>query len=96
MEKEIILNAHSSKEGVEISVKHLGLETSQKEIPRIFERFYQVTRAYSRNLGGCGLGLSIVKPIVEAHGGTLSARSLPEQGSTFTIHIPFVKTNPPQ
>ena len=96
MEKEIILNSHSSKEGVEISVKHLGLGIPQKEIPRIFERFYQVNRAYSNNLGGYGLGLSIVIHLEEAHCGTLSARSLPEQGSTFTISIPYLKGTPPQ
>lgn len=95
-EREIILKACSNKDGVEISITDLGLGISQKEIPRIFERFYRVNRTHSRNVGGTGLGLSIVKHIVEAHGGTLSVQSLPEEGSTFTFTIPSAKDNTPQ
>ena len=90
-EKEIVLKASSNNEGVEISVTDSGLGIPEKEIPRIFERFYRVNRTHSRNLGGTGLGLSIVKHIVEAHGGTISVQSLPDQGSTFTVTIPSVK-----
>ncbi len=55
---------------------------------RIFERFYRVDRARSRNLGGTGLGLAIVKHLARAHGGEATVQSTPGQGSTFTLELP--------
>jgi signal transduction histidine kinase len=54
----------------------------------VFERFYRVDRARSREQGGTGLGLAIVKHIVLAHGGSVRAESQPGAGSTFTIELP--------
>ncbi len=58
--------------------------------PRVFERFYRVDKARSREKGGTGLGLSIVKHIVILHGGEVSVRSVPGEGSTFRFEIPTV------
>ena len=71
-----------------INVKDQGPGIPEKQIPRIFERFYRVDKARSRELGGTGLGLSIVKHISLAHRGRVEVRSELGQGSTFTIHLP--------
>lgn len=61
----------------------------QADLPRLFERFYRVDRARSRDLGGTGLGLAIVKHIALAHGGDAAVSSLPGQGSSFCIRVPL-------
>ncbi|OYO16841.1 two-component sensor histidine kinase [Enemella evansiae] len=73
---------------VELTVSDSGIGIAAKDVPRIFERFYRVDYARSRDNGGTGLGLSIVKHIAGAHGGTVSVWSKLGQGSTFTIRIP--------
>ena len=71
-----------------IRVRDSGCGIPEEHIPRLFERFYRVDKARSRQLGGTGLGLAIVKHIVLAHGGQVMVESIPEKGSTFTIHLP--------
>ncbi|MDO5500462.1 MAG: ATP-binding protein [Propionibacteriaceae bacterium] len=73
---------------VELTVTDNGLGISAKELPRIFERFYRVDYARSRDNGGTGLGLAIVKHVTAAHGGTVSVWSHLGHGSTFTIRLP--------
>lgn len=73
---------------VEASVRDTGIGIPESELPRIFDRFYQVERAVTRKTGGTGLGLAIVKNIVEAHGGNISVKSSVGQGSTFTFTLP--------
>ncbi len=73
---------------IEISVTDTGEGIPAEELPNIFERFYRVDRSRSRRTGGSGLGLTIAKRLVEAHGGKITAVSEPGKGSSFTFTIP--------
>ena len=75
----------------EISVSDQGIGIPEKDLERIFERFYRVDAARSRVTGGTGLGLSIVKHIAINHGGEVSVWSVEGAGSTFTIRLPEAK-----
>ena len=71
-----------------ISVRDQGRGIAKEHLSRLFERFYRVDRARSRQQGGTGLGLAIVKHITQAHGGHVLVESAPKEGSTFSIHLP--------
>lgn len=73
---------------VEIAVTDQGIGIDAEELERVFERFYRVDQARSRNTGGSGLGLSIVKHTVQNHGGDVRVWSQPGRGSTFMIRLP--------
>lgn len=75
---------------VEIAVVDQGIGIDSQDLPRLFERFYRVDPARSRDTGGTGLGLSIVKHVVADHGGEVTVWSQPGKGSTFTIRLPLV------
>lgn len=79
----------SSSDGVvEIAVTDQGVGIPEDELDRVFERFFRSDPARSRNTGGSGLGLSIVKHVVQNHGGDIRVWSQPGSGSTFTIRLP--------
>ncbi|MCF8335024.1 MAG: sensor histidine kinase [Bacteroidales bacterium] len=74
---------------IEVTDNGLGIE--QKDIPRIFERFYRVDKSRSREQGGTGLGLAIVKHVIEAHNQTINVRSTPGKGSSFAFTLSKAK-----
>jgi two-component system phosphate regulon sensor histidine kinase PhoR len=73
---------------VEVFVRDTGSGIPPEDLPRLFERFYRVDKARSRELGGTGLGLAIVKHLVRAHGGEVRVESQLGQGSTFLFTLP--------
>lgn len=87
----ITLRWYADEEGAVVEVQDSGIGIAEKDQARIFERFYRVDRARSRELGGTGLGLAIVKHLAQAFGGSVGLTSLPKQGSTFRIRLPLAK-----
>lgn len=78
---------------VEIVITDQGEGIPERDLDRIFERFYRVDQARSRTTGGTGLGLAIVKHAVQNHGGDVRVWSQPGRGSTFTIRLPEASAN---
>jgi signal transduction histidine kinase len=87
-EKRIALRAWRDDDRVVFAIEDNGIGIAPRDLKRVFRRFYQVDRSLAREAGGCGLGLSIVDFIVRAHGGEVSVKSAPGQGSTFTVRLP--------
>lgn len=79
----------SDEPGVDVAISDNGIGISEADQARIFDRFFRVDFARSREHGGTGLGLSIVRHVAEVHGGTVRVWSKPGQGSTFTLHLPL-------
>jgi signal transduction histidine kinase len=80
------LTDHGDAVELEVSDQGRGIDAAQHE--RIFERFYQADAQSTRDVGGFGIGLSLVRRFVEAHGGTVTVRSTPGAGATFTVRLP--------
>jgi two-component system phosphate regulon sensor histidine kinase PhoR len=86
---EINVDVHPEDGSAVLSVQDSGVGIPQKDQARVFERFYRVDRARSRETGGTGLGLSIVKHVAENHGATVDVQSRLGEGSTFTVRFPL-------
>ncbi|MGI6678391.1 MAG: two-component system histidine kinase PnpS [Dehalobacterium sp.] len=82
------IKAQEEETSLKILVKDTGMGIPAKELPRIFERFYRVDKARSRQMGGFGLGLSIVRHMVENMGGTIGVESEENKGSIFWFKLP--------
>ncbi|NLA54085.1 MAG: cell wall metabolism sensor histidine kinase WalK, partial [Clostridiales bacterium] len=82
-----------TREGRDIilTVNDNGPGIKSENLPHVFERFYRIDKARSRDSGGTGLGLSIVRQIVTLHGGTIRAISEEGKGSTFIVNLPIHK-----
>jgi len=85
---EIFVNIEDMNEWVEISVRDNGVGIEKKHLDMIFDRFKQVDKSLSRNAEGTGIGLSLVKSIVELHGGSISVESEYGKGSKFIVILP--------
>jgi two-component system sensor histidine kinase SenX3 len=85
----VAVAAHPIGDLVELTVSDQGVGIPSSDLERVFERFYRVDRARSRETGGTGLGLSIVKHIASIHGGDVRVWSVEGQGSTFTMRLPL-------
>ena len=87
----IVVKIEDSHSHVHLSIKDQGLGIPQKDIPHLFQRFYRVDKARSREQGGTGLGLAISKEIIELHGGKIWATSVEGKGSTFGFDLPYLQ-----
>ena len=93
---EVTVSAQRHNGMVQVAVADTGVGISPEHLPRLFERFYRVDPARSREDGGTGIGLAIARSVVEAHGGHIRAESELGKGSTFTFDLPVAPAAPPE
>lgn len=86
---EIFISIQESHNKVTTIVRDQGLGIPQKDLPHLFERFYRVDKARSRDQGGTGLGLAISKEVIELHGGKIWVESREGYGSSFIFELPY-------
>jgi signal transduction histidine kinase len=80
---------------VNLTVKDSGIGISKEDLPHIFDRFFRVKGKATRHITGSGLGLSLVKEVVEAHKGYVDVKSDPGRGTTFTLSFPLTEIRQP-
>ena len=84
----IIINAQNRGGFVETKIADTGVGVSKVDLPRIFDKFFRIRTEYTRKVIGSGLGLPLVKAIIEAHLGTITVESELGKGTTFIILLP--------
>ncbi|MEU1118716.1 MULTISPECIES: ATP-binding protein [unclassified Streptomyces] len=82
------ISCRTTADGVLIEVADTGTGIDAADLPHVFDRFWRADKSRTRATGGSGLGLSIVRKLVEAHEGTVTAQSVPGKGSLFTVRLP--------
>jgi len=87
----LTVSAQNGKALLEVADNGIGILSDA--LPYVFDRFFRVDKARSRDLGGAGLGLSIVKSICAAHGGRVEVQSTEGRGSRFKVELPLATTN---
>lgn len=85
----VTITIEEKESGLQLCVQDTGSGIPEEDLPFIFERFYKADKARTRGHGGTGLGLAIVKHIVDAHQGTVAVESRMDQGTTFTVFLPW-------
>src|SRR6185312_11160755 len=85
---EIAVSLRADGGAAELVVRDTGVGIPSDEIPRVFERFHRVEGTRARTVEGSGIGLALVRELVNLHGGTVEAASLLGEGSAFTVRIP--------
>jgi two-component system phosphate regulon sensor histidine kinase PhoR len=91
----IVIGASPREDAVTVSIADTGIGISPEDQGKIFDRFYRVRRAETEQIDGTGVGLSIVKRLVEAHHGQIGLESTVGQGTTFYISLPLTQDQPP-
>ncbi|HSR87358.1 MAG TPA: HAMP domain-containing sensor histidine kinase, partial [Pontiella sp.] len=92
-DKRVLLSVFTGQDEVCFAVSDHGVGLSSRQIKKIFDSFYRVDNSLARTTEGCGLGLSIVRFIVNAHKGRIEVESQPGAGSTFTVRLPLSRKN---
>jgi two-component system phosphate regulon sensor histidine kinase PhoR len=88
-EKEVTVKLMRDGENALLQVADKGIGISPKEIPKIFQRFYRSQNITASETGGSGLGLTLARHIIEAHGGLIQVESKPGKGSIFSVILPL-------
>jgi signal transduction histidine kinase len=83
----VSVTVQSNDRGATFTVADTGVGIAEEDNRHLFDRFYRVDKARTRQAGGSGLGLAICKSIIDAHGGSITVHSTPGEGSTFTVHL---------
>ena len=86
---EIRVRVRATDRAAVLEVSDTGVGIAPEELPQVFERFHRVAGARSRTHEGTGIGLALVRELVEMHGGTVTAHSVVDRGTTFTVTMPF-------
>jgi two-component system sensor histidine kinase BaeS len=84
-EGHVIISADHDSHGIKIDFQNSGTGISKDDLPHIFERFFRADRSRSRDAGGAGIGLAITRELIEAHGGHVGARSVPDKTNIWFV-----------